>query len=994
MAHVLTDGEKTTQRMEGQWSKSRLIVPEYHTIYTARLASVPASADMVAQIAFNSGSGTLSDVRPDMMLYVGTSAGAYDLGMCRIRKAPISGTLYIGETSEIVWQANAYLTVVDDYSLWQKSLRIVSQVPYMDWDVAYSDQHDDFDPVPVMGSDKVAKLKGDTVDVTLGAAADTPAWILGSTISSHLWVINGAVSIDDNTAVNPVATFDATGTYLAYCTFTAANGKTFTGVRYIVIWDDGDPHLEDFQIRNGRINYETGACSFEVVLFSGFERATLRERSKVILASEDFAGTQAITLPGPLAGSENIVCIGWISEVDTSRQAEFGEISFRVESAEFWMKKIRDYPSGLELRTGAAAAWTDMPSLTVRRACWHFLHWRSTSTRVMDVLIENDTRLATRFVTMRANLWERVEMVAKPTIHASMGVDHLGRLFVQIDPQMISVASRTFPVVMTLTDDDILDEVSWRRRDVKALSMLFYSGISVDSSGVAASYFAMSPGHSYGHHGEEGTEDRYLVASQASAEEHCGLYYGWKNNDPYGLEVTFVNSMRIVGMWPRQYFYYEVSDANDPRGIGYAKNFIVREIGFEHDVDTGFLEYSASLEPAADPGPAVKGDIPTFEDVDFSIPDLPSLPGLPALPDLPIIYLPPTQLNPNQPKKVVLFSSLGVYYTVDFDSDNPSWLAMNNGLSADEKSGIVQMCVTPAGFVYILTKLRSGTANAYESVYRAALGGSWTIVQSWTDYPVLGVYDSGIRGIGTDPTRPDRIAITGGRQWSWPFDGVTGAAYITFASNGSVDSAPIHLPLRTHVHGTEQPLIMTGNGNWTYPYARGVGIQGNLTQSAYLNVSNSGAELSSVDGGWSSAGNSPYLAGALGLDFIWVYNQPTNGYRQLAGLTESFSTDIQPDSRYALALSPTGTHAMGASVAGTFTPYKTTDSGATWSPVSGVIPIGSDVWENCRDNYRWIFGGGIIVRLTMDQGATYHNKSGNLGFIAPLIDVDGLRYIE
>ena len=310
MAHVLSGAELVAQRLPGQWSKSFLVIPEAHIIYSARLNGVPADFDLVAEISFDNASGTLAEVLADMTLFIGSSAGAYDLGMCRIRKAPIAGTFYIAETSEIVWVDDCYLTVVDDYSLWAKPLRIVSEIPYMDWDVAYSDQHEDFDPVPAMGCGAVARLSGATVDVPLGPSSDVPAWVIGSTIVSRLWSIDGATAIDDDTAVNPVATFDTAGTYLAYCLFTAANGKTFTGVRYIVIYDANNLPLTNFEIRNGKMDYLSGACSYDVTLFSAFGVSTLRKRSKVILCSEDFAGNISVTLPGQIPGRENILASG------------------------------------------------------------------------------------------------------------------------------------------------------------------------------------------------------------------------------------------------------------------------------------------------------------------------------------------------------------------------------------------------------------------------------------------------------------------------------------------------------------------------------------------------------------------------------------------------------------------------------------------------------------------------------------------------------------
>src|SRR5690349_10860790 len=137
MARALTSPELELLRADGQWTKLYLAVLNPNTIYTARLASLPSSNDNVHTISVNTESGTLANVKPGMTIYVGTTAGAFDLGMCRVRKTPITGTWYIGLTSQITWQSNAYLTIVDDFDLWAKHAVIDSGALKMDVDVAY-----------------------------------------------------------------------------------------------------------------------------------------------------------------------------------------------------------------------------------------------------------------------------------------------------------------------------------------------------------------------------------------------------------------------------------------------------------------------------------------------------------------------------------------------------------------------------------------------------------------------------------------------------------------------------------------------------------------------------------------------------------------------------------------------------------------------------------------------------------------------------------------
>lgn len=973
MAHVLTTGEKITQRKAGQWSRLFLAVPEYHVIYTARLNGVPATNDMVSEISFDTGSGTLGNVFADMTLYIGSSPGGFEYGICRIRKSPISGTFYVGETAEIDWQDNAYLTVVDDYQIWQKSLRIVDEVPYMDWDVPYSDQHADFDPVPAMGTHRVAKLVGASVDVTLGAASDTPAWVIDSTISSHAWSVSGA-TLDSATAVNPVATFTAPGTYLAYCVFTAANGKTFRGVRYVIIWDDDNPPLGNFQLRNGRYSSATGGGSFEVALFSDMDTSSFRERSLVILFAEDYNEDGAVVMPHQITGAENIIACGYISDISAERDSETGGLSFVVESPEYWMRQIRDFPSGLELKVGDAETWTDMPSMTVRRALWHFLHWRSTVTRVMDVQITDDDRLATRFQTARANLWERLIQAAQPTIYATPKVDPYGRLFIEVEPQMEAQDDRSFPVAMTITDDDIEGDIRWIRRDVKALSMLFFSGVAINASGGANSFFSMSPGHSYGHHGEEETQDNYLVGSQSKANSMCGCYYGWRNNPIEDIEINFKHSFRVPVTAPRQFFEYEITAEADPRGIGYSGNWIVREWSFDCDPDTGFLRTAAIFEPEATPGSAVNGDVPTMEDIDFSIPELPDLPGLPLLPPLPAIALPSSVTNTSLPKKIIVADTKGVHYTETFDGASPIFLSMTLGLDDTMFAGADKLLiVTPSKAIWLLMR------GAIDKLYRAAgLGGTWELMAD--SVSLDGGY---INGIGVNPNDPEQIAVVAGTT-----DEFYGPSRLWIGSSSGLTAGSSTWGSRPYTGCA----VLFKNNNWYVFYSSTIPF----STAWAVKLTASGGAVSNADIN-TAAGqdNMPRFAALRAADFFEWDSGASGGFNIITtGLVETRYTTLNPtENPQGVAFSPDGTIAMGASRT-TLTPYKSTDGGLSWTSVGGTLSTGSDIWENCKDNNRFIFGGGSTLRFTNDLGSSFIERSGNLSLVAPMLDVQSIRFVE
>src|SRR6185436_249226 len=157
MARAITAPELALLRSGeewGQWSKLYMAVLVPNVIYTARLAALPGSNDQVYEISYNTGSGTLGNVKPGMLGYVGTTAGTYDLGFFRVRVAPDGSKFYIGETSEIDWlnHPTCYLTIVDDHDLHPRHIHVDEDGGLlMDVNIPYVAQHESFDPVPVLG---------------------------------------------------------------------------------------------------------------------------------------------------------------------------------------------------------------------------------------------------------------------------------------------------------------------------------------------------------------------------------------------------------------------------------------------------------------------------------------------------------------------------------------------------------------------------------------------------------------------------------------------------------------------------------------------------------------------------------------------------------------------------------------------------------------------------------------------------------------------------
>jgi hypothetical protein len=181
---------------------------------------------------------------------------------------------------------------------------------------------------------------------------------------------------------------------------------------------------------------------------------------------------------------------------------------------------------------GAAAAWDEMPALTVDRVLWHILQWHSTAIETLDFYPSNDTRYTADGKTIASTIWGQLADIAFSKIFAVPGVDRFGRLFVEVDPQMVPEADRDFPVVMDLTSDDWVEALDFGRVIVPECALISLNAEEVNSAGTPVTRYSLSPGHVPLRYGEPEMLEHALCASQAQANQLAGLLLGWRNN-PY-----------------------------------------------------------------------------------------------------------------------------------------------------------------------------------------------------------------------------------------------------------------------------------------------------------------------------------------------------------------------------------------------------------------------------------------------------------------------------
>lgn len=797
MARAATSGELALFRTPQQKSRlfAAILVPQ--VVFRARVNQTFSTTDRVLEVTYDTPSGTLANALPDMTVLVGSTLDGHDKGICRLRS--IDGSkFYIGKTSDIAWANDLYLTVINDFGLWAREIVVSDDVAFMDGGIAYTNQHTNFDPVPIMGSHRILKKIGANVSTIFswnGSYMPDDSAISGYSTSAPT-----ASASSGMTTSTPTITFNAVGWHPIYLTVTGANGKTFFAMRWVYVYDDNN-YPASVQIGDNGQDVDSGGWRFSLTLLDNADLSLVRDRALVVVFAEDRYGNTAQSI-GPLTGCENVVLTGWIGGETIQWDPEQGQVAFSCYTAHHWLQLIPAYPSGVEFTTKTPQAWTEIKNLTPRLGLFHFLHWRTTATRVMDVYLPDDDRFILECSSLAGNLWGQIQEIAWDRTFARTGVDRYNRLFIQLHPQLTPTASRTHPTVMDITVDDHMKAISFERQVVNPVSVVDMSGGSINSAGKITPYFALAPGRAFPHYGSPEIVTGHLFESQAELLTTCGLYWSWKNNPLKDIPIPLKANNRLIDCFPNQKCTITIAEEDTPRGIQYSGGLIPISVSFVHNVDSGYLYTEAHFEAETFEGLAVVGDFIGSEDV--SVPPLDPLPPLPPL-DFPII---PGVIEPSEdggPPKVLLHgSAVGLVYSENFNEDasDIGWLVTNPGLTAGQYQNINWIGLTPSGGIYVASR---GGVPAPFIAYAPSIGSTFTIIEDVaTILAKFGGSSPHVNAIGVDP-------LTGNAAYV-----VTNSSHVGAIFVGSGTQFTQGVSLNSLQHTATNGTLSFGAGAWRY----------------------------------------------------------------------------------------------------------------------------------------------------------------------------------
>lgn len=633
--------DQKTKSAEVDWF---LAVAPYGTdIFTARVndASIERGA---MEITYDNDAGE-SNVVVGMTLWVGSTSGAYDEGMIRIKDIDVgTNVITVAENDHIEWADDLYLTVPGEagfFELWAKYQRLVNEGEasfevFKDYDVDYTDQGDHLPPKANAGPPVCAWINSSgNADVDF-IGVYSYAYEVGETISTYAWdfsdgaVISGGVNQAGTEAAPNTVRFTSPG--FRYISLTVTDSLGTSATVYVPVWifEEGveDPYkkVEVLSLENGgdgwtaRLKiHQTNTASEEII--HDFPDGAL-----CVLFTRTEYGDVEIGVGG-YTDRENIEFVGWLDEETLDFDYATGDVEFNAVSTDKILNQIPGFSFPLE-DDDSPSSWLEIKDLNVDRALHFLFEYHTTVNTVCHVerVGEMNSRTMSQQRFPKQSIFEQANDALLVDAQCRIMTDRQGILRSRRDPQYLSAADRAseVDVVCSLTEVDWMNRVEETKRHRPKIGYVKLGGFSDDTPLLSAAP-GVAPSQAVGEVHDEG----YIVTGQTELNLWSGLRYTLENLDYPSIPLG------LYGFWPvfdpALQEYIELTLV-DPLGrVSWTnEKFIVR--GVTHIQTEGTALTHIDLEHESDILTGESLEIPEIEEPDYPQPPPPPPPPNPEEP--------------------------------------------------------------------------------------------------------------------------------------------------------------------------------------------------------------------------------------------------------------------------------------------------------------------------------------------------------------------------
>jgi hypothetical protein len=543
----------------------RVFLPVPKTVVATATINQTTFTYPVAALTVASTSGW-ANIKTGMLVFIGTAAGLYDVGIAVVRKAPGASTLYIdakslgdpgrGENYCLPLQPGQHITIIKHYPLFSIYSRIYNQVFYKLFDVPYSDQLINPDPVCNVGPWDWAFVGPSNTATTTFSCASSFVW--GNKIKvAQVWDIDGGTLAGGSSLSDEEieVEFDP-GFYIISCTITDSGGKSHTARTYRWICT-----------RSGA----DAPFSYRYAVNMASDRETPKGRDLRIRFSDNTPAINEQDLTFPTQGwlyaetprfggeevSEGVIvdkCVGYLEAKSHSVQRGITDSTIEIKSPLQYILDMGIATQSMS-ETSTPTNWAEIP-VTLSNpygALWYVLHWHCPNFLSNHDYIVPDDYLKLRkqsFVLPADNFGGQIKAIEDLSV-GNVGCRSDGALVLEQHPfKWLSNTERaSLTTRMSLQQRHAVDEsleagFNWKG---KVSSVTGYS-FAFDGGAEAVPFGAIAPGRNASQGSSKPTFPTFIVPvseNQGRTSQVVGNVFALENRERPTVRLTVDRNLDV-----------------------------------------------------------------------------------------------------------------------------------------------------------------------------------------------------------------------------------------------------------------------------------------------------------------------------------------------------------------------------------------------------------------------------------------------------------------
>lgn len=596
------------------------------TIWTAQVNGSPARG--ATSIPFDNEVETEAPVK-HMMLWVGTTVGARDVGVLRFKAE--DGTNLTVNSNDVEWVDDYFLTV-------KKNFQPLSVLPSIsgvmeDETKAYTDENSLMHPLARIGPPACGHLsEGDELPIDFWS--DDVA--MTGSLSSYAWTFENGTpssSVIAGTETVPIEVMYSTasgheGHWVTH-TVTDSNAKTHTRYSQVFIFDENTPAITAFDVSGLSGDRNSGGWRASIVVREDADIEHFPEYAQVVIFNKQYWGTTQQDIGYDWTGRENILFVGYIVRDTVVKEPETGYVTFEVASIVEIMKELTAWGASFKSTTGG---WHDIPNMTLNKEAFHVFTEHSTIDHIADIYLNLDDIDMKYTDITEGKLYEQIKIGIGEAGRALLLNNKVGQIYLEPDVQLKLVADRTtIDEMFTMDHDDWRDTLTLGEElALKEACQVDFIGFYYDDDGNAKALGSLAPGRQF----ESGVVQKITgvrVDTQAEANNYAGVFGGELNNEFKNIVVPMSGFWPVMDIAPQRFIQITLVAGDTLRELVWtAEDCVIQTVSFTIDNEYGYCLTDLTVQRENTPIGALTNEIP-----EVVVPEPPSPPAPIPPPELP-----------------------------------------------------------------------------------------------------------------------------------------------------------------------------------------------------------------------------------------------------------------------------------------------------------------------------------------------------------------------